>query len=1183
MKNVANIKQIQDGVFHIKINGEQTKANVPMELVVNSEIIPDITNTDESYMVIFIHELNKEVKISGKESLILDESYFDLLSLLQTNEEEQIEVQEEQANADFLKSVENLEATASGTVEPSSTNNPDGDTFGALNYDSEFQLSSTYESANLQDLNGGTNLNTNINANNNQYIPSNFSITTTTNNLIEENVSTDTVVAIIDVTDLNNSNNPIILSIADSSVSDYLQINQETGEVTLTQKGVDAINSDEGVDLDSLVFDVIVSDGLNETTKPITSEITRVDDNAPILSLNETNDQTEGSISTSTVVARLSATDLDDNTTITYSIKPSVISNYFTVDNNGVVTLSSDGVNAINSDVGIDITSLTFSVQASDVDHTVEKEITFDITRVDDNPTIINNITTNPIVEESVTLTPNMIVAQIDASDLDDTPLEYTLEGTHANLLEIDNNGVIRLNDDGVNAINLDTVGTDLENLDFTVGTDLENLDFTVVITDPISGNKIEEDMNLNVTRVNDNPAQITIDSINQNITEQAVSQNTIVANISSVDLDGDTVNYSIKPSSTSSYFDIDANGVVRLTDAGANAINSDIGVDITNLTFAVVADDGTHTVEENISFDITRVDDNAPTMTLSNQQTLEEENITTDTQIASISTNDLDDNSNVTYEIANDSPNQNYFIINNGVLQLSDEGKNAINDDSGVDITSLDVKLDITDGTNTSSETITVSITRTNDNAPILSLNETNDQTEGSISTSTVVARLSATDLDDNTTITYSIKPSVISNYFTVDNNGVVTLSSDGVNAINSDVGIDITSLTFSVQASDVDHTVEKEITFDITRINDIAPTLNIDSQNRLEEQNVQANDIIAQLVSSDLDDNTTFTYDISSDSPNKTFFTINNNGQVLLTQAGVDAINDDSGLDLTSFDIKVEVNDGIHTATKEITVAIDRNYDSIPEITMSSFAQITQQVNSPIQAGDTVMEIEFTDLDDNDDVTYSITNGNANNYFEIDNNSDKIIITQNGVDNILDIINASPSLQITATDKGNNQIVQTLDVEALLAKQLTTDNDADGYNDGSQANERIISDGVTPIDGKAGLDTLILENDASIDLTGIVKNIENIDLRANGSHTINEIIIDDVINSTDSNNNELIIFGGFDDSVTLKNDASGSWQNDGEVTENGITFTQYSDVRDSGDPTVVLKVASDIDTQVV
>ena len=72
---------------------------------------------------------------------------------------------------------------------------------------------------------------------------------------------------------------------------------------------------------------------------------------------------TEGSVAAGDVVATFTASDLDDADTVTFSLTSGNDQGYFAIDSGtGVVTLTQAGVDAINSDAGVDLTSLSLGV-----------------------------------------------------------------------------------------------------------------------------------------------------------------------------------------------------------------------------------------------------------------------------------------------------------------------------------------------------------------------------------------------------------------------------------------------------------------------------------------------------------------------------------------------------------------------------------------------------------------------------------------------------------------------------------------------------------------------------------------------------------------------------------------------------------------------------------------------------
>jgi hypothetical protein len=1174
MNTIAIIESINNGVFLIKYNGEITEAYIGQELPSGCEIIPDVTNTELSNLVVFVPSLDTTVTLTGQESILLDSEYFELMALLNdpnnpiVTQDGEIVDEEAASNEAFLKEIENMEASAAGAPGEDTTG-PEDPSLKALNYNSEYQISSEYETINLDDLTTQNDFQSSrVYGTKDQFLPSKLVMDLDTFNLNEEAIDTNSVIASIDVKDLNNRDYPIEYSITNTQNPEYYNINQNTGEVTLTQAGIDAVNDDSNTDLDSLDFTIVAQDPYSSVSQDVSIPINRVDDNKPTFDTTNTT-LVEESLSPDESVAKVIMSDLDDgdlNEDYTMSIDPN--NNYFRIDENGNIFLTPEGIAAINSDEGEDLTSTSVDVIITNGEDTIIKTIDFPITRVNDNPVVVDALISNDITEEQIS--PDTIVANIDVSDLDDTTFNYAVSGEHSEYVEVDENGEVTLTEAGVDAVNNDTL-------------DLTALNFTLQVSDNNSDDIIQRDITIDVTRVNDNAPVISLNNQANPLTEESVDTTTVVAQLSATDADANTtLTYSIKPSATSDYFTVNNDGQVTLTQAGVDAINSDDGVDITSLNVDIIVDDGTYTDEQNVVFDITRINDNAPVITIDSQNDLTEESVTAGDTIAQISATDLDDTDSIIYSKAPDSPNADYFTIDqDGKVTLTQAGVDAINADDS-QITTFDIKILASDTLNETPQTLTIDVTRVNDNAPVISLNnQANPLTEESVDTTTVVAQLSATDADANTTLTYSIKPSATSDYFTVNNDGQVTLTQAGVDAINSDDGVDITSLNVDIIVDDGTYTDEQNVVFDITRINDNAPVITIDSQNDLTEESVTAGDTIAQISATDLDDTDSIIYSKAPDSPNADYFTIDQDGKVTLTQAGVDAINADDGADISTFDIKINAFDGSFNTPHTITITVNRVFDTPPQVQLSNFAQLSYET---VEMGDTVANIFFSDFDDNDDVTYEIIQGNDDSYFAIDNNADSIIVTNDGATYIQNerAEETITNLVIKGTDLGGNEVFKTVLVKSIASHNvMETDFPADGYLDGTPSEDNIEYDN-TPIDGKAGFDTFFLQNNENIDLTGIAKNIEKIDLSVNGAHTIQNLTIDDVINSTDTSN-ELIIYGNFDDTVELKNETNKEWQNDGEVVENGITYTQYSDARDSGDPTVVLKISEDVDTQVI
>ena len=330
---------------------------------------------------------------------------------------------------------------------------------------------------------------------------------------------------------------------------------------------------------------------------------------------------------------------------------------------------------------------------------------------------------------------------------------------------------------------------------------------------------------------------------------------------------------FSLTSGNDQGYFAIDSStGVVTLTQAGVDAINSDAGVDLTSLSLGVTASDGSHSSSEStVTVNIDRINDNAPVMDTAAGSTVTEGSVAAGDVVATFTASDLDDADTVTFSLTSGN-DQGYFAIDSstGEVSLTQAGVDAINSDAGVDLTSLSLGVTASDGPHTSSEsTVTVDITRINDNAPVMDTADGSTITEeGSINTNTVVATFTASDLDGDDTVTFSLTSGNDQGYFAIDSStGVVTLTQAGVDAINSDAGVDLTSLSLGVTASDGSHSSsESTVTVNIDRINDNAPVMDTAAGSTVTEGSVAAGDVVATFTASDLDDADTVTFSLTS-----------------------------------------------------------------------------------------------------------------------------------------------------------------------------------------------------------------------------------------------------------------------------------------------------------------------------
>ncbi|KOE15290.1 RTX toxin, partial [Vibrio parahaemolyticus] len=125
--------------------------------------------------------------------------------------------------------------------------------------------------------------------------------------ITENAVSTDTLVATLEVADTDTPEDQLTVSLENNSNGYFVLVGDE---VKLTQAGVDAVNNDE-LNLKDLTISASVSDGVNPTANDSDSLIVNRVNDAPTIKVDAVESITEDAVSTDTVVATLTVRDTD--------------------------------------------------------------------------------------------------------------------------------------------------------------------------------------------------------------------------------------------------------------------------------------------------------------------------------------------------------------------------------------------------------------------------------------------------------------------------------------------------------------------------------------------------------------------------------------------------------------------------------------------------------------------------------------------------------------------------------------------------------------------------------------------------------------------------------------------------------------------------------------------------------
>ncbi|MDF4803560.1 tandem-95 repeat protein, partial [Vibrio parahaemolyticus] len=331
------------------------------------------------------------------------------------------------------------------------------------------------------------------------------------------------------------------------------------------------------------------------------------------------------------------------------------------------------------------------------------------------------------------------------------------------------------------------------------------------------------------------------------------------------------------------------------------------------------------------------------------------------------------------------------------------------------------EITYTVTDGQLTDEAKVTVTVNPVND-APTIKVDAVESITEDAVSTDTVVATLTVRDTDtpeDQLTVSLGNN----SNGYFVLVGDEVKLTQAGVDAVNNDE-LNLKDLTISASVSDgVNPTANDSDSLIVNRVND-APTIKVDAVESITEDAVSTDTVVATLTVRDTDtpeDQLT----VSLENNSNGYFVLVGN-EVKLTQAGVDAVNNDE-LNLKDLTISASVSDGVNpTASDSDSLIVNRVNDAptvenaIADQELSEdFATYTIDLNDAFKDSDSALN------------------------FSVSGNSNVLVSIENGIATISPTAdwNGSETLTFTATDPSGESISQTVNFTVAPVADIVAD----------------------------------------------------------------------------------------------------------------------------------------------
>ncbi|WP_462052862.1 tandem-95 repeat protein [Vibrio parahaemolyticus] len=905
--------------------------------------------------------------------------------------------------------------------------------------------------------------------------------------ITEDAVSTDTVVATLEVADTDTPEDQLTVSLENNSNGYFVLVGDE---VKLTQAGVDAVNNDE-LNLKDLTISASVSDGVNPTANDSDSLIVNRVNDAPTvenaiadqvlsedfatytIDLNEVFKDTDSSLEFSVSgnnsiqisivngVATITPTaDWNGKETITFTAKdPSGKSVNQTVDFTvaPVVDIEADSTNVVED------TPTIINVLGNDTFEGKDKVVSLDAENGPKNGTVIVNN------DGTVTYTPNdnyvgkdtftyivtsggvseSTTVSVDVTPVNDAPvakddIATTQEDTAVTIDVLPNDTDVDGDKLSIQSASVPEAQGKVEIVDGKlVFTPAENFNGDAEITYTVTDGQLTDEAKVTVTvnPVNDAPT-IKVDAV-ESITEDAVNTDTVVATLTVRDTDTSEDQLTVSLENNSNGYFVLVGDEVKLTQAGVDAVNND-ELNLKDLAISASVSDGVNpTANDSDSLIVNRVND-APTV----ENAIADQVLSEDFDAFTIDLNEVFKDSDSSLEFSVSGNNSIQISIVNGVATITPtadwNGKETITftakDPSGesvsqtVDFTVASVADIEADKTTVVEDTPTIIKVLGNDtfegNDKVVSLDTNNGPANGTVSvnpdgsvtytpndnyhgTDSFTYIVTSGGVSESTTVSVDVTPvndapvakddiattqedtavtiDVLPNDTDVDGDKL-SIQSASVPEAQGKVEIVDGKLVFTpaenfnghaeitYTVTDGELTDEAKVTVTVNPVND-APTIKVDAVESITEDAVNTDTVVATLTVRDTDtseDQLT----VSLENNSNGYFVLVGN-EVKLTQAGVDAVNNDE-LNLKDLAISASVSDGVNpTASDSDSLVVNRVNDAptvenaiADQVLSEDFDAYTIDLNEVFKDSDSSLEFSVSG---NNSIQISIVNGVA------------------------------------------------------------------------------------------------------------------------------------------------------------------------------------------------------------
>ncbi len=847
--------------------------------------------------------------------------------------------------------------------------------------------------------------------------------------ITEDAVSTDTVIATLEVADTDTPEDQLTVSLENNSNGYFVLVGNE---VKLTQAGVDAVNNDE-LNLKNLTISASVSDGVNPTASDsdslvvnrvndaptvenaIADQVLAEDFDAYTIDLNEVFKDSDSSlefsvsgndniqISIVSGVATITPTaDWNGKETITFTVKDSSGESVnqtvdFTVA--PVVDIEADSADVVED------TPTIINVLGNDTFESTDKVVSLDADNGPKNGTVIVNndgtvtytpddnyvgedtftyIVTSGGMSESTTVEVN--VTPVNDAPVAKDDIATTQEDTAVTIDVLPNDTDVDGDKLSIQSATVPEAQGKVEIVDGKlVFTPAENFNGDAEITYTLTDGTLTDQATVKVTvnAVNDTPV------VESNIADQALAEDftpyTIDLNTAFSDVDNVDGELTFSVSGNSNIQVAIVNGIATITPT-ADWNGSEA------LTFTATDPSG-ESVSQTVNFTVAPVAD-----IVADKATVVED---TPTIIKVLGNDTFEGDDQVVSLDTNNGPA-------NGTVSVNPDGSVTYTPNDNYHGTDSFTYI-VTSGGVSESTTVSVDVTPVND-APVAKDDIATTQEDTAV---TIDVLSNDSDVDgDKLSIQSATVPEAQGKVEIVDGKLVFTPAEN----FNGDVEI-----TYTV--TDGALTDQAKVTVTVNPVND-APTIKVDAVESITEDAVSIDTVVATLTVRDTDtpeDQLT----VSLENNSNGYFVLVGN-EVQLTQAGVDAVNNDE-LNLKYLTISASVSDGVNpTANGSDSLIVNRVNDAptvenaiADQVLAEDFDAYTIDLNEVFKDSDSSLE------------------------FSVSGNNSIQIALVNGVATITPTAdwNGKETITFTAKDPSGESVSQTVDFTVAPVADIVAD----------------------------------------------------------------------------------------------------------------------------------------------